>query len=335
MHCSLEGSERSTSCSTNTVCLAQDSPCMLSQIKESWMQFPCNTDKNVVEKLQTLKARYDGVSLRRGEDDPLFIEELSETFSLSSPKYEEIILGDTAMGPNERRQKLAIVNDYLEVGGTRSLPVLPESDSVKRRREQLAEGDRLREEGRDSLREKEADRVKREQRRKEQAEKEQAAIQQEEYENSLRDNNIASGTEDEEELIQEREYQKSVKEEEKANGIAVMLPTNLLELLSPLAVVENLSERQLEMLLAGVCRLVKPITRLRGVELEVLEKSGVNLDRMILSHSTAHRTKLSQCSEITDTTMNNFLLATQLTPVFLTGHMDGKVMTADWSNGAY
>ena len=335
VHYSLEGSERLASCSTHTGCLARESPCMLSQIKESWMQFPCIQDKNAVEKLQTLKARYDGVSLRRGEDDPLFVKELSETFNLSSPNYEDIILGDTALGPNERRQQISILKDYLEEGGTQSLPVLPESDSMKRRREQLIEGERLREEGRERLREDDAERVEREQRRNEQAEKEQAAIQQEEYRNSLQDNNIASGTEDEEEFIQEREYQKSVKEEEKANGIAVMLPTNILELLSPLAVVENLSERQLEMLLAGVCRLVKPIARLRGVELKVLEKPGVNLDRMVLSHSTAHRTKLSQCSEITDNTMNNFLLATQLTPVFLTGHMDGKVMTADWSNGDY
>ena len=190
MHCSLEGSEKSTSCSTNTGCLAQDSPCMLSQIKESWIQFPCIIDKNVVEKLQTLKARYDGVSLRRGEDDPLFIEELSETFSLSSPKYEEIILGDTALGPNERRQQIEILKNYLEEGGTKCVPVLPESDGVKRRREQLIEGERLREEGRDRLREKEAERVEREQRRKEQAEKEQAAIQQEEYTNSLQEKSL-------------------------------------------------------------------------------------------------------------------------------------------------
>lgn len=130
-------------------------------------------------------------------------------------------------------------------------------------------------------------------------------------------------------------YQKSVKNEEKTKGIAVMLPTNLLELLSPLAVVETLSERQLEMLLAGVCRVVKPIQRFREVGLAVLEEPGVDLDRMCISHSTAHRTKLSQCSEITDSTMKNFLLATQITPVWLTGHMDGKVMTADWSNGSY
>ena len=167
------------------------------------------------------------------------------------------------MGPNERRQKLDILHDYLEAGGKRSLPVLPESDSVKRRREHLFEGDRLREEERDTLREKEAERLGREKRRKDQAEREQAAIQHEEYDNSLKENNDTSGTEDEEELIQERNYQKSVKEE-KMNRIAVMLPTNLLKLLSPSAVVENLSERQLEMILAGVCRLVKPIARLGG-----------------------------------------------------------------------
>ena len=265
----------------------------------------------------------------------MFDEELPETFNFSSPNYEDIILGDSALGPNERRQKLDILHDYLEAGGTRSLPVLPESDSMKRLREHLLEGDRLREEERNTLREKEAERLGREKRRTDQAEREQAAIQREEYDNSLKDNNDTSGTEDEEELIQERNYQKSVKEEEKMNGIAVMLPTNLLELLSPLAVVENLCERQLEMLLAGVCRLVKPIARLRGVELGVLEEPGVDLNRMVLSHSTAHCTKLSQCSEITDNTINNFLLATQLTPVYLTGHMDGKVMTADWTTGVY
>ena len=51
---------------------------MLSQMKQDWIQFPLISDKCAVAKLQTLKARYDGVSLRRGDDDPLFDEELSE-----------------------------------------------------------------------------------------------------------------------------------------------------------------------------------------------------------------------------------------------------------------
>ena len=247
---------------------------MLSTIKKNWMQFPCISDTRALAKLQALKARYDGVSLRRGDDDPLFIEELLETFSFASPDFEEIILGDLALGPSERKQKLNILQDYLEAGGTRSLPVQPESDSVRRRRDQYKEAERQREEERNTLREQEAGRVERERSRKEQYEREQAKTQQEEYENCLRENNASSGTEDDEESTQERNYQKTVKKEEKANGIAVMLPTNLLELLSPLAVVENLSERQLEMLLAGVCRVVKPIERLRGVEL--VEESSPN-----------------------------------------------------------
>ena len=60
----------------------------------------------------------------------MFVKELSETLNLSSTNYEGIILGDTAVGPNERRQQIAILKDYLEEGGTQSLPVLPESDSV-------------------------------------------------------------------------------------------------------------------------------------------------------------------------------------------------------------
>ena len=76
MHCSLEGPQKMASCSSNTGCLAQDSPCMLSQRKQDWIQFPLISDKCAVAKLQVLKARYDGVSLRRGDDDPLFDEEL-------------------------------------------------------------------------------------------------------------------------------------------------------------------------------------------------------------------------------------------------------------------
>ena len=60
------------------------------------MQFPCISDTRALAKLQALKARYDGVSLWRGVDDPLFIEEMLETFCFASPDYEEIIMGDLA-----------------------------------------------------------------------------------------------------------------------------------------------------------------------------------------------------------------------------------------------
>ena len=152
---------------------------MLSRVKQDCNQFPCISDPRAVAKSQALKAQYDEVSLRRGEDDPLFVEELSETFSFASPDYEETILGDPALGPTERKQKLDILHDYLDLAGTRSLAVQPESDRVRRRRDQHKEGDRQREEERDNLRKQEADRVAREQRRKQQAEQEQARIQQE------------------------------------------------------------------------------------------------------------------------------------------------------------
>ena len=74
-------------------------------------------------------------------------------------------------------------------------------------------------------------------------------------------------------IMREKADKLRVKKKEMEKGIAVMIPTNMQELLMPMAVVESISERTLEILVAGVYRLVKPIIPQEG-DFEITEFPG-------------------------------------------------------------
>ena len=102
---------------------------------------------------------------------------------------------------------------------------------------------------------------------------------------------------DAEAAVRENAEKLRIRKEETEKGIPVMLPTNLQELLTPVAVIENISERALEMVVAGVYRLAKPIVPdRRGFNIK--ESPGVELTQVRLSHASSHRDKLRAIEQV-------------------------------------
>ena len=233
--------------------------------------------------------RYDANVILKGENTT-FVEELQETFQFELPEFKEHIMSDHVLSPEEKTLKLNVLMDYIGPEATRSAPVLPEGAAVQRRREREEGYERERAEERDKQRKGTAKQVEREKSRVQENDMRQAesrtravkareerarrrAVEElrcddmppQQFSVDSENNDVTdTNTEDEETEAREKAERLQTKKEESEKGIAVMIPTNLQELLTPLSVVETISDRDLEMLVAGVYRLVKPIVPQQG-----------------------------------------------------------------------
>ena len=291
MHCPRmsSSSSLSTVCrDTQNGCIARGELCIFQKVKANWDTFPCISDVDAIKKIERLKMRYDANVILKGENTA-FVEELEKTFQFELPDFKEHIMSDHLLSPEEKTVKLNVLLDYIGPEATRSAPVLPEGAAVQRRREREEHYERERAEKRDKQRKGRENQVEREQRRvqendlrqgesrkrgteareerarrraEEELRCEDVALQQCSVDSEVID--VTDNTEDEETEAREKANRLQNKKEESEKGIAVMIPTNLQEMLTPLAVVETISDRDLEMLVAGVYRLVKPIVHQRG-----------------------------------------------------------------------
>ena len=82
--------------------MSEGSLCMYRQIMQPWQIFP-TSDLNNINKIQTFKARYDVVCLRKN-DDPVLLKELSSTFDFAAPNFNEIINCDHVLSPKEKEK---------------------------------------------------------------------------------------------------------------------------------------------------------------------------------------------------------------------------------------
>ena len=328
IHCGFDGNN-SVICYKEGGCTSSDQLCMFRVLMKNWENFPCVTDNRIIEKIRAFKEKYSGVILRKRVDMAMTAE-LAETFNFASPNFEELINCDTALSPVDRQKKLETLLDFIGPNASRQAVIQKESEAVTRRRQELETAEALIDQDREARRDREKLRIEKERKRVEAARSDQAEAARSKSDRERRNvvnvvNNNSVSVDSEIEAF-ENSTRKERKRTENEEGIAVMLPNNLLELLTPLSVAENISERNLEMVVASVYRAAKVI---QPQQFKVTE-TGVCLSRVYLSHSTAHRARRRQCTQISDSTMTEFCDFVHKNESWLGLHFDGKIMTADW-----
>ena len=207
------------------------------------------------------------------------------------------------------------------------LPPLPAE--VVHRRRQVQAAEEKREEGRRKVanrEEREGMRVENDRRMQEEA---MRIENQADNENNEMPNVDCDSSDDDFEVCGDAPRNRQQKKDDE-EGIAVFLPTNLLELVTSPMVAEGVSERNVQMFCALVYRLVKPIVR-NQTQLEAEEEPGVDLGRVYLGTWLAHKSRVRNCTEITSQVKDNFVEEVERKDVKLAIHMDGKHMTCDWN----
>ena len=181
------------------------------------------------------------------------------------------------------------------------------------------------EERREARRKAAADREDRERQRIENAQMQEEGREHDSENNEISSDDIADGNFEVRRDVPQNRRQKQDDEE----GIAVFLPTNLLELVTSPMVAEGVSERNVQMFCALVYRLVKPIVR-NKIHLESEEEPGVDLSRVYLGTNLAHTARARNCAEVAGQVKDKFSDEVERKDIRLAIHMDGKHMTCDW-----
>ena len=275
MVCPMVRSSNLISCSTDKGCSATGSPCFFSKITKAAVEggYPIVSAKTIIKRLDELKKSYSTALKKQNtmteEQEQLFMASMESTFDIFKDNWQNEIDMDESLSEEAKARKVQVMRDYLEEGGTKSLPVLPEavSPEMERTREDMA---REREEMARLVREREMRQAKElERRRLERGEgsrgqgaggerSREVARDRSPLRGDLRrGRRRREGNEDDDEGLQDdmnndvgdKDYDPG---DPKDNIIKAEVPDNIVELTTLLAMHERTSVRQQAVMTAGI-----------------------------------------------------------------------------------
>ena len=110
-------------CSRPGGCLENNAPCFFYEVKQTWPNLPIVSDYRVMSKLDKLHTRYVAIKkvMHRfnEEKEEAIVKELEKTFDISKEGWREVIEEDNVLSREEKQEKIQVLQDYLEDGGTR------------------------------------------------------------------------------------------------------------------------------------------------------------------------------------------------------------------------